>query len=100
MDSTLPIFAQTVNQTAECRLQNMKENLLQRGMLKRVVKGKVLFLTTYKYVVNGDISKEKQQLTELQKMLKEFQSKRELYQQMLSAKEEGIASNEFKGDVL
>jgi hypothetical protein len=73
-------------------LQIVKENLLQRGILKQVVKGKVHFFTTYKYVVNGDISKEKKQVTELIKTLKELQSKGELYQEMLSDIEQGIAS--------
>jgi hypothetical protein len=78
-------------------LQIVKKNLLQRGILKQVVKGKVLFITTYKYVVNGDISKEAKQVIELQKTLKELQSKGELYQQMLSDIEKGIASREYQG---
>jgi len=65
-------------------LQIVKENLLQRGILKQVVKRKILFITTHKYVVNGDISKAAKQITELQKTLKELQSKGELYQQILS----------------
>jgi hypothetical protein len=73
-------------------LQIVKENLLQRGILKQVVKGKVLFITTYKYVVIGVISKEKKQVTELIETLKELQSKGELYLEMLSDIEEGIAS--------
>jgi hypothetical protein len=81
-------------------LKIVKKNLLDRGILKRVVKGKVLFITTYKYVVNGDISKEAKQITELIKTLKELQSKGELYQQILSDIEKGIASraNTDSGD--
>ncbi len=68
-------------------LQIVKENLLQRGILKQVVKG-----TTYKYVVNGDISKEAKQVIELKKTLTELQSKGELYERMLSAIAKGIAA--------
>jgi ribosomal protein S19E (S16A) len=77
-------------------LKIVKKNLLQRGILKRVEKGKILFITTHKYVVNGDISKDISQaakhITELKKTLEELQSKGELYQQILSDIEKGIAS--------
>jgi hypothetical protein len=71
-------------------LQIVKDNLLQRGIVKQVVKG-----TTYKYVVNGDISKEAKQLTELIKTLKELQSIEELYQQMLSAIAKSLAASRW-----
>ncbi len=73
-------------------LEIVKKNLLERGILKQVEKGKVLFRTTYKNVVNEDISKEEKQVTELKKTLNELQSKGELYQQILSDIENGIAS--------
>jgi hypothetical protein len=69
-------------------LQIVKMNLLRRGILKEVEKS---YITT-KYVMNGDISKEEEQVTELKKTLKELQSKGELYQQILSDIGSGIAS--------
>jgi hypothetical protein len=81
-------------------LKIVKKNLLDRGIVKRVVKEKILFIRTHKYKYNGDSSRDiaqaAKQLTELQKTLKEFQSNGELYQQMLSDIEEGIASNGFQ----
>ncbi len=76
--------------TTDQVLQIVKGNLLQRGILKKVVKEKRLFITTYKYVVNGDNSKEAKQVTELIKTLEELQSKGEIYQQMLSDIEVGM----------
>ena len=73
-------------------LKIVKENLLDRRILKQVEKRKVLFITTYKYVVNGDISNEEKQATELKKTLAELQSKGELYERILSAIKDGISS--------
>ena len=73
-------------------LQIVKKNLLDRGILKQVEKGKVLFITTHKNVVNEDISKEEQQVTELKKTLEELQSKGELYKIILSDIARGIYS--------
>ncbi len=73
-------------------LKIVKENLLHRRILKQVEKRKVLFITTYKYVVNGDISNEEKQATELKKTLAELQSKGELYERILSAIKDGISS--------
>lgn len=71
-------------------LEIVKKDLLDRGILKRVEKGKVLFITTHKYVVNEDISKEEKEVAELQKTLEELQSKGELFQIILSDIESGI----------
>ena len=73
-------------------LQIVKKNLLDRGILKQVEKGKVLFITTYKNVVNEDFSKEEKQVTELKKTLEELQSKGELYKIILSDIARGIYS--------
>jgi hypothetical protein len=73
-------------------LNIVKENLLRRGMLKRVEEGKVLFISTHKYVVNGDISQEEKQIAELKKTLEKIQAQGELYQQMLSDIHDGIYS--------
>ncbi len=75
-------------------LEIVKKNLLDRGILKQVEKGKVLFRTTYKNVVNEDISKEEKQVTELKKTLAELQSKGELYKEILSSIAFGISSRE------
>jgi hypothetical protein len=75
-------------------LKIVKKNLLQRGVLKRVETAKVLFITTHKYVVYGDISKVEKHITELKKTLEELQSKRELYQQILSDIHDGMTSPE------
>ena len=69
----------------------VKKNLLDRGILKQVEKGKVLFITTYKNVVNEDFSKEEKQVTELKKTLEELQSKGELYKIILSEIASGIS---------
>ena len=73
-------------------LNIVKKNLLDRGILKQVEKRKVLFITTHKNVVNEDISKEEQQVTELKKTLEELQSKGELYKKILSDIASGISS--------
>jgi len=73
-------------------LQIVKKNLLDRGILKQVEKGKVLFITRYKNVVNEDFSKEEKQVTELKKTLEELQSKGELYKIILSDIARGIYS--------
>ena len=73
-------------------LNIVKNNLLDRGILKQVVKGKVLFITIHKYVVNGDISKETKQMTELNKTLDELQSQGELYEIILSDIKDAIKS--------
>ena len=73
-------------------LQHVKWNLEHRGILKEVEKEKIFFITTYKYVVNGDISKEEKQVTELKKTLAELQSKGELYERILSDIKDGISS--------
>lgn len=78
-------------------LKIVKKNLVQRGIVKRVVR-QGLFITTYKYVVNEDISTEEKQIAELKKTLEELQSQAELYEQMLSDIEEGITSREWQGD--
>ncbi len=70
----------------------VKKNLVDRGILKQVEKGKVLFITTYKNVVNEDFSKEEKQVTELKKTLEELQSKGELYKIILSDIARGISS--------
>ncbi len=67
-------------------LQIVKKNLLHRGILKPSI-------TTYKYDVIGDISKEEKQVTELKKTLKELQSKGVSYG-MLSAMADGISSRQ------
>jgi hypothetical protein len=72
-------------------LQIVKKNLLDRGILKQVETGKVLFITTHKNVVNEDISKEEKQVTELKKTLEELQSKGELYKTILSDIARGIS---------
>ena len=72
----------------------VKKNLVDRGILKQVEKGKVLFRTTYKNVVNEDISKEEKQVTELKKTLAELQSKGELYKEILSGIAFGLSSRE------
>jgi hypothetical protein len=78
-------------------LKIVKNNLLGRGILKRVEKGKILFIKTHKFVVNGDISvfdisKEEKQMAELKKTLEVLQSNGVLYQQMLSDIHDGILS--------
>ncbi len=77
-------------------LQIVKNNLLDRGILKQVEKGKVLFITTYKYVLIEDISKEEKQVAELKKTLEELQSKGDLYKKILSEIAGGISSRQVK----
>jgi hypothetical protein len=79
-------------------LQIVKKNLLDRGILKQVEKGKVLFITRYKNVVNEDFSKEEKQVTELKKTLEELQSKGELYKIILSEIASGISSRRHVPD--
>ena len=79
-------------------LQIVKKNLLDRGILKQVETGKVLFITTHKNVVNEDISKEEKQVTELKKTLEELQSKGELYKKILSDIARGISSRHYVPD--
>src|SRR6266699_1768067 len=86
------LFRSNVYNHWDAVLQNVKKNLLDRGILKQVEKGKVLFITTYKNVVNEDISKEEKQVTELKKTLEELQSKGELYKKILSEIVLGISS--------
>jgi len=74
----------------------VKKNLVDRGILKQVEKGKVLFITRYKNVVNEDFSKEEKQVTELKKTLEELQSKGELYIIILSEIASGISSRQVK----
>ncbi len=78
-------------------LDIVKEHLVQRGIVKRVV-WQGFFLLTHKYVVNGDLSQAEKQVTELQKTLEDLQAQGELYQQMISDIEKGFVSRESRGD--
>ncbi len=89
---TRGLFRSDVSNPWGAVLQIVKKNLLDRGILKQVEKGKVLFITTYKNVVNEDFSKEEKQVTELKKTLEELQSKGELYKIILSDIARGIYS--------
>ena len=89
---TRGLFQSNVANPWAVMLQIVKKNLLDRGILKQVEKGKVLFITTHKNVVNEDFSKEEKQVTELKKTLEELQSKGELYKIILSEIESGIWS--------
>ena len=89
---TRGLFRSDVSNPWGAVLQIVKKNLLDKGILKQVEKGKVLFITTYKNVVNEDFSKEEKQVTELKKTLEELQSKGELYKIILSDIARGIYS--------
>jgi hypothetical protein len=89
---TRGLFRSNVSDPWAGVLAIVKKDLQNRGILKQVEKGKVLFITTYKNVVNEDISKEEKQVTELKKTLEELQSKGELYKIILSDIASGIYS--------
>ena len=89
---TRGLFRSDVSNPWGAVLQIVKKNLLDKGILKQVEKGKVLFITRYKNVVNEDFSKEEKQVTELKKTLEELQSKGELYKIILSDIARGIYS--------
>jgi len=93
---TRGLFRSDVSNPWGAVLQIVKKNLLDKGILKQVEKGKVLFITRYKNVVNEDFSKEEKQVTELKKTLEELQSKGELYIIILSEIASGISSRQVK----
>lgn len=71
----------------------VKENLINRGIIKKVEKGKILFITTHKNILAGEIPKEEQKdLDELENVTKELKSKGELYDKLLSSIGGGIQS--------
>jgi hypothetical protein len=100
-DITRDVLRVSVNPWGDI-LQIVKQNLLDRGILKRDEKRELLSqLTTYKYVVNEDISnedisKEEKKVTELKKTLKELQSKGVL-DGILSAIRYGVSSQYYSG---
>lgn len=74
-------------------LSLVKDNLLERGIIKKVEKGKVLFITTHKNILSGDIPKEeKQDLDDLENATKQIKAKGELYDKVLSSIKGGIQS--------
>lgn len=98
-DAVSAIFSRDVQNPWGDILDIIKDDLVNRGIMEKIVKGKVLFITTHKHVIKGTVgTEEKKHLKDLEAATEKIKIQGDLYKHMMAAISRALAGRQKQRD--